>query len=376
MSGFEAGKEKQTADDILELEQNKDIDGLIKLVKAGKHKYLKVAICALGELKAEQAIGLLVDLASKHSSPTIRSASIRALGEIGSEEAVETLIYVMLKDAATRLDSVEALAKIQDPRVFKPMKLLLEDESVDQEVREKIIEAFVGIGNAAAAGVIVGVLGDPDITTKASTALKELGKVAVEPLVDALQSCGKELRREIVILLDKIGDSQAVSALVKILKNRNEDGELRGDAAEALGRIGDYAATPVLINMVTEDEEYGLRCRSVISLGNLGDSKAEAVLLGIVQNKENPVRIRGLAVEALGKVGDQKTAEPLLAVLRDEREESWVKDNAIWAIGELVYHEAVPLIINYIRERWKAGDTDGVGRGAEALDKIGVLNSS
>lgn len=111
MSGFEAGKDKHPADDILELEEKKDIDGLIQLVKAGKHKYLKLAIGTLGKLKAEQAMGLLLDLASKHSLVSIRSAAIRALGNIGGEEVVEPLIHIMLKDKGIRSEAVEAFGQ-------------------------------------------------------------------------------------------------------------------------------------------------------------------------------------------------------------------------------------------------------------------------
>lgn len=255
------------------------------------------------------------------------------------------------------------------------MKLLLEDGSEDELVREKIIDVFTKTGDPTAAEALIGVLedGNASIVTKASMALKEMGKAAVEPLAGALESGSLEMRHEVVVLLGEIGNSEAIGTLTNVLKNRSEGSELRGDAAEALGRIGEYAATPVLIEAVSEDEEYGLRCRSVIALGNLGDPKAGAVLADVVQNKDNPLRIRGLAAEALGKTGDQKVAMPLMATLKDEREEGWVKGNAVWALGELGCREATPIIIKYVRDCWKAGDTDGIGRGAEALNKIGAF---
>jgi len=63
-----------------------------------------------------------------------------------------------------------------------------------------------------------------------------------------------------------------------------------------------------------------------------------------------------------------------MTVLKDGREDWWVKDNAVWALGEMGCQEAVQLIMEYVRDKWKSGDADGMGKGVEALDKMGVFN--
>jgi HEAT repeat protein len=376
MSDLEADKEKYPADDIRELEEKKDINGLIQLVKAGKSKYLKYAIGVLGKLKAEKAADLLLDLATKSELVSIRSAAILALGEIGGEEVVDPIISLMVKDKSVRSEAIEAIGEIKNQKAVGPLAVFLKDKDEEEYIREKAISSLIKIGDIAAVEALIRVLEDesPNIVEKASMAIKELGKMASKPLVNTLGSGNIQLRRKIVGLLGEIGDGEATGALLGILKNQNEDNELRGDAAEALGRIGDYTATEVLIETVSEDEDYCVRCRSVMALGNLGEPKAGELLIKIVDNRDNPLRIRGLAAEALGKIGDRKAAEPLMSVLKDEREELWLRGNATWALGELQYGEAVPLIMKYFRECWKAGDTDGMGKGMEALDKLGAFN--
>jgi HEAT repeat protein len=232
------------------------------------------------------------------------------------------------------------------------------------------------IANTDAIKSLVGIIEDEntDIADKAMMGIRKLGKKAVKSLIDAAGSGNIHMRRKATNLLGEIGELEAMEALISILENRDEDNELRGEAAEALGRIGDHTATAVLIRSVIDDEEYTVRCQSVMALGNVGDPDAGEALLTIVDCKDNPSRIRGLAFEALGKIGYKKAAKLLMDVLKDERNDSWLKDNAVWALGEMRINKSAPLIMKYIRDCWKFGYVDGIGKGIEALDKMGVFD--
>jgi len=53
--------------------------------------------------------------------------------------------------------------------------------------------------------------------------------------------------------LGRIGDPQAVPALIKALGDRNEN--VRGAAAEALGKLGDPKAVPALTERLQDESE-------------------------------------------------------------------------------------------------------------------------
>jgi hypothetical protein len=102
------------------------------------------------------------------------------------------------------------------------------------------------------------------------------------------------------------GDEAAVPVLIELLKD--EDSDVRGEAARALGRAGPRArgAIPALVELVSDGQV-------------------------------NEVSVHELAAEALGRMGrDARAAVPaLLALSRDEREHVSVRHNAAEALKQI-----------------------------------------
>ena len=245
---------------------------ILESTDAQEQGWLDSAVWALGEIGDENAVGPLTelllrtirdpihgheeslrwdirDILSEHVPFLIKMLEeyqdiyvVLALGEIGNALAIEPLIKVLNSDGAVagdeyvRWDAAEALGKIGDARAVEPL-----------------IRALEG-GNGSAAG-----------------ALREIGKPAVEQLIDALENENKDVRWDAAIALGDIGDERAVGPLIKALGD--DDRTVRMYAAVATGRVHRFGA-------------------------------------------------RG----ALGKISDARAVEPLIALLEDE--DKWVRDAA------------------------------------------------
>ncbi len=197
-------------------------------------------------------------------------------------------------------------------------------------------------------------------------------------MIVALSSNCVEARQLAASTLGDIGDKKAAGALIAILEGKQAGEELRKSVAEALGKIGDTGAVEPLLNVACGDDDYAVRCLSVIALGELGDRRAVDGLLALLSDRGSPlVRTRGLAAQALGKMGDQRAVEALIAAVLDPRESEWVKDNVVWALGQIGDVVAAGPLLGYLKSLqscWAGDGEDSVKAVIQALDKIGLLS--
>ena len=92
-------------------------------------------------------------------------------------------------------------------------------------------------------------------------------------------------RREAAYALGEIGGGRAVSALVEMLKDKNENEWVRTGAAWALGKIGDERAVSILIEALDDEVVHE---KAVSVLRNIGTPEAlEAVEKYKKQNNLN-----------------------------------------------------------------------------------------
>ncbi|MDR3577839.1 MAG: HEAT repeat domain-containing protein [Anaerolineaceae bacterium] len=93
---------------------------------------------------------------------------------------------------------------------------------------------------------------DPEVRQDARVSLIMYGKVAVCPLIAALNWPNSDLRLMIVEILGKIHNPSAVPALVEVLQDKNCD--LRHAAAENLIAFRQHSVRP-LLNALAEDAQ-------------------------------------------------------------------------------------------------------------------------
>jgi hypothetical protein len=132
-------------------------------------------------------------------------------------------------------------------------------------------------------------------------------------------------------------------ALDALIQSLNSDvWNIRMNAAIALGNIKNPRAVEPLLRGLNED----IRIQAIVALGEIGDSRAEQPLHDALQDPNEIAR--AFAAEALGKMGHR---EPLIEALDDTSE--FVKQTAIQALAQC----ADPTIATHIsRVMRNAGD--------------------
>ena len=224
-------------------------------------------------------------------------------------------------------------------------------------------------------------------------------KKDVEGLISALRNDNYLIRRDAARSLKRVGDEQAVEALIAALKYETWEDDytvliaVRESAADALGIIGDKRAVNPLIQSLYEDSDEEVRWKAAAALGKIGDHSAVEPLIDALNDKSWGVRknasnalgdigdkrafdrlnialsdkdwhVRKYAAVALGKIGDDRAIAPLVNALSDE--DSDVRWKSLMALGKIGEPAFEPLLNTFENEDWQMR-----GRAAEVLGKIG-----
>ncbi|NOZ23913.1 MAG: HEAT repeat domain-containing protein [Planctomycetes bacterium] len=180
-----------------------------------------------------------------------RTASARLLGEISRR-----LIWDRYDD-----DAIPQLLEMATPKLSDLAELDTE-RKVDIKKRNKALDDLRKTGEKIGGPVflsLLSALGDPAWEVRA-TAAESLGQIgAREPIpgiVLALKHENVELRT-IAEQIRKVRETiklEAATALNGVLKDRDPRGEVRVQAALALGAIGHYSSMPILVNALTDSD--------------------------------------------------------------------------------------------------------------------------
>ena len=327
------------------------------------------------------------DFPGLHDSWTVRRAIVIALGNLGDARAVAPLVAALRDDRKwVRGYAAEALGKLGDARAVDPLIAVLTDQ--DSFVRATAAAALDRLGwrpdsgateaaywvatehwgKSASTGVIAPLLSvlnddDPAIRGVVAATLADVGALAVEPLIAAVNDPHTPWRRRsgAAEALGAIGDPRAVEALIAALPNAacatalgqigdaraveplvtaldtGETGDRRA-AARALGRLGDRHAVQPLTTALT-DHDASMRTSAAESLDQLGwhpegtaaaptywvvtQQWDKAVHVGaveplIVALNDQAASVREPAAQALGSIGDARAITPLSAALNDQ----------------------------------------------------------
>jgi HEAT repeat protein len=244
-----------------------------------------------------------------------------------------------------------------------PSNAPFRDVLVASDFYEKFIETLGELyGPSAAVDCWIALLEDEDynLQTKAINALVKIGKRAVKPLANKLDTQNNSLKIAVIETLGKIGDPVVVSSLIELLKDK--DSSIRSKSAEALGEIRDKRAVEPLIAII-KDEDSWVRMAVAEALGKIGDKKAVDPLISALRDEDSWVKIR--AIEALMAIRDPKAVDPIISTLKDRN--SSVRTKSAEALGVFKDPKAVPDLIKCLNDK----EADVRMRSAEALGKIG-----
>ncbi len=200
-----------------------------------------------------------------------------------------------------------------------------------------------------------------EIRSDAAEALGKIGDAkAIEPLITALKD-DYAVPTSAIYALVEMGEP-AIEPLIHALKN--DDYRVRKGAADALGHIGDRRAVEPLIHALKYARSYAdqsVQSAAASALGYIGDRRAVEPLIHALQHENSIVRM--YAVSALGDIGDARATEHLIRALGEEGDVQARAKEALIKIGE-------PAVEPLVRA---LGDKDEVVRiaVAEILIKVG-----
>src|SRR5262249_39648639 len=108
--------------------------------------------------------------------------------------------------------------------------------------------------------------------------LIEIGAHASSILIAALKDPSPEVRLHVTEVLSNLQNPQTAASLLERLTDNAEFPNVRHAAAQALGKIGDRAATSALIQ-AAEQHDFWVSYAAVEALGRIGDERAVDSLL-------------------------------------------------------------------------------------------------
>ncbi|MCG3148448.1 MAG: hypothetical protein PCFJNLEI_01891 [Verrucomicrobiae bacterium] len=220
---------------------------------------LRRHVCeALGTLRVEQSAALARQLA-RDDDPFVRRAAAEALVAIHSDQGRAALMELLHhQNALVRAESARALGGWRQPAIATMLHPLLLD--TDAQV-------------ARAAADAIGQLGNP---------------ASRQPMLAALTKCQPFAQARVVWALGALRATDAVPALIELIKTGSD--ETQSNAAEALGKLGDTQAVLPLRKVLTDMRSHGptTRQRAIEALRLLGDRDSIKRIMQIITEKIVP----------------------------------------------------------------------------------------
>ena len=137
--------------------------------------------------------------------------------------------------------------------------------------------------------------------------LVKIGEPAIKPLISALNSKEENVKVDAIEALGEIGDEAAVVPLITALEDEGE--KVRKEAADALGKIGDPIAQEPLKNTL-EDQKESVSKAAAIALYKLDAPRTIELLITVLEKGDRNERLE--TIIELGKLGDTRAIKPLI----------------------------------------------------------------
>lgn len=188
-----------------------------------------------------EVIAALGNLAKQGASIEARANAARAIGILRGRDAIPDLIAALRsKDDPVMYEALISLQKIRDPASAPKMMFVVHD--LDDKIQIAALETTGILANKEAA---------PDVR-------------------DALSHARNiKVRRAAIEALAMIGDQADRAAFLHDMNNK--DDQIRGSAAEGLGRLKNPSDRPLLQNAFNDEHKMSPRLSDAFALVDLGD---------------------------------------------------------------------------------------------------------
>lgn len=163
------------------------------------------------------------------------------------------------------------------------------------------------------------------------------------------KSQNPDILMHLIQCCDKYRHSSTLEYLIDILLlKKSEDNDLKEKflnarimSAKAIGNLKDTNAVSALLYCLNnKNENYRIRLACADSLGRIGDKFAVAPLIEVIKDEdEKSVYLKESATKALGLLGDISAIEPLVDILEAKRgimdKFSFLKERVIEALNKM-----------------------------------------
>lgn len=153
-------------------------------------------------------------------------------------------------------------------------------------------------------------------------------------LMDEMPNVPKQVpQAAYAVALGLTGDRNAVSFLMRHLREHELHENLAGYSCVGLALLGDPIAAPLLGEVVERSQRRPfLLLQAAVGLGRIGDKTATKRLLDMLSRSESVVVLAAIAT-AIGQIGDKRAIDPLIAVLKDDEVTKLARAFAAAALG-------------------------------------------
>jgi len=193
-------------------------------------------------------------------------------------------------------------------------EVLLNDlGSSNHRMREEAVEELSKMGKGVT-GILVGLLKNkyPNLRWNAAEVLGKIGDVrAIKPLIKTLNDIDSKVCEKSIQALVNMGP-KAINPLIDVLEV--DDLDLRRKVFDVFIGMKKFS-TPHLIAQL-KSFNSDIRCRATKALGQIKDESCIGALARILRGRS--MDERWLAAEALGKIGTQKAKQALESALDDD----------------------------------------------------------
>lgn len=330
------------------------VEPLIQALQDENSNVRSRAAKVLGNIGDEIAVEPLIQ-ASKDENKYVRGEAGKALANIGDARAVEALVQLIKdNDEYVRKETTDVLKEIKDTRAMEPLVQAMKDADGNvRNIAAEVLEKLSWKPNDEIERAYY-------LIAKGSwEKLIEVGKPAIEPLIQALKDENRYVRTKAAKALGNIGDARAIEPLIQALRDVND---VHREAAEALEKIGEPAVEPLIQALIDIDDVHR---EAAEVLGMIGNRRAVEPLIQALKDD----RVRWEAAIALGKIGDARSVEPLIQALKDVNR-YYEAETVVEALGKIGDKRATESVITYLFKYTDRFHEDGGKFDSETLRNL------
>lgn len=315
---------EKAAEALGKLRDHRAVQALIEVLKDEDADIMLGAVLPALVRSGERAGMDAVRAYLKDPAPYVRRKAVTALSHAGTQEAreaVELLREALIdEDGMVRTNAVEALANIGSEKDIISLVLLLKDG--DEDVRAIAAVAVVKMGREKTLKHILPLLKDDSayVRRKAVELVSAIGDAdSVVPLIEALGDSSEAVRCEALLAIGRIGDKRAVPALAAVLKNRNRGKTLRESAVFSLANLKAPESFHPIAAIIKDKEEDAELRQMAMGLAGVFDERLVGESLSGLKDEQEEFIKKGFA-RLLRRYSGNESEALLQELLADKSE--------------------------------------------------------